>query len=309
MADLGWLTTYDPRLFIARAIGRALERDILPPEVQDKMVRDAASISHHLMILRFQTVSAQYAAKQGVDEAIRLMSIGLEFASGGDLERAANMIAKNEIVIFFRIGNTLLNRLKRQAEELLENQLLYPPRKIEDLKEDIALIDALPVEVFNVLEKRFLEELLRGRLTAERGGKGVKLLGQGGRSFTTVEDVRIAQKALDELQLKLEYARSLPYKEFFTTRFKLDPTLDFILAATRHLMANLLLRGKPGYRLSEEEIEEFKRRLDDQARRNLLGWIDAYLSKLEKDERLKRFARKFWVKALSNLEEFGKGYE
>jgi hypothetical protein len=310
MADLGWLTTYDPRMFVAQAIERAIERDLLTDEVQDKLVRDAASISHHLMILRFQTTSARYAARQGVEEAVRTVNIGLQFASGGDLERAANLISKNELVVFFKIGNTLINRLKREAKELLKKNLIHPPRSIEALREDVALIDAVPVEIFNVLEKRFLEELLDGVLTAREEGGAVKLSGGGGRPMISLEDVRLAQKVLGQLRLKSEYARSLPARGFFTTKFLLDPTLDFILAATRHLMANLVLKGEIGYKLSSEEAEDFKGRIKDKSVRTLLlKWIEGYMERRNKGEELRGFARRYWLKAMSDIESFGtEGY-
>ena len=306
MADLGWLTTYDPRMFLARAIERAIERDLLTDEIQDKLVRDAASMSHHLMILRLQTTSARYAARQGVDETVRTVNLGLQFASGGDLERAANLISKNKLVIFFKIGNTLINRLKQGAQDLLEKNLIHPPRSIDMLRQDIALIDAMPVEVFNVLEKRFLEKIRKGILTAEEKEGRIKLLGEGEKPISQIDEVRLAEKVLGELRLKSEYARALPVKGFFTTKFFLDPTLDFILAATRHLMANLALKSKVEYKLSSEEAEAFREKIQDKLVRSaLLKWIEEYMGKLDKDDDLRKFARRFWMKAMSDIETFG----
>lgn len=306
MADLGWLTTYDPRIFLARAIERAIERDLLTEEIKDRMMRDAASMAHHLMILRLQTTSAKYAAKRGVDETVRTVNVGLQFASGGDLERAANLISKNELVAFFKIGNTLINRLKRESQELMERNLLHPPRSIDMLRQDIALIDAMPIEVFSLLEKRFLERIRRGFLTAEEKEGRIRLLGEGEKPISQIEDVRLAERVLSELRLKSEYARTLPVRGFFTTKFFLDPTLDFILAATRHLMANISLKGEIDYKLSSEEAEAFREKVKDELVRSaLLKWIEEYMERLKKGEDLRKFARRFWMRAMTGIEIFG----
>ena len=121
--------TLDGRLFLARALAHGDTLSRIPPEQVDTLYQNIAAIAHKLITMKTADLSDESALRTHIQTAFTLTSLGLEYGSKGDLDKAVQLLHKTRVVKFFQIGNTLMERLHDRARHLLEHAVIRPPQK------------------------------------------------------------------------------------------------------------------------------------------------------------------------------------
>ena len=152
----------DSRLFLARALahGDALSR--MPREKADGLYQSIAAIAHKLITMKTADLSDESALRTHIQTAFTLTSLGLEYGSKGDLDKAAQLLRKTQTVKFFQIGNTLMEKLLDRARYLIEHAVILPPSRDEEDRFGATYTD-LEIEgihIYTQAELDFLKALL-----------------------------------------------------------------------------------------------------------------------------------------------------
>ena len=124
--------TLDSRLFLAQALAHGDTFGNIPREQMDTLSQNIAAIAHKLITMKTRDLSDESALRMHIQTAFMLTSLGLEYGSKGDLDKAVRLLRKTRVVKFFQIGNTLTEKLLERARHLLENGAILPPTRDED---------------------------------------------------------------------------------------------------------------------------------------------------------------------------------
>ena len=300
------LTSYDPRIFLVRVISHGIDTHALSDTDLDSINEQIAAISHILVRRKVQDLSSQREIINTLAGAFCLCSIGLEYGSMGDLLKGAQLLLKNKIVKFFRIGNTFINKLHRKADAAKEKSVfVLPKRDFFSMPHEL--------ELYSALEKQFIATLLdENRMIINHADMEIEITVPP-QLIGTLVDIAIAEKMLNNLALRSEYIHSLQIDSI-----DLEVVLDIENSPSRKitqaLMINLALHQQIKFRVEREDLANFRNvccdsadgKVNDTTKDFLLKWIENYFDNRmlefeEDDESVKKYAIEYWKYCIEKL--------
>ena len=291
----------DGRLFLARALahGDALGR--MPREQTDTLYQNIAAIAHKLITMKTADLSDESALRTQIQTAFTLTSLGLEYGSKGDLDKAAQLLRKTRTVKFFQIGNTLMEKLLDRARHLLEHAVILPPTRSEErpLGATYTDLEIEGIQIYTQAEREFLKALLIYR-TAIRTLQVTIRDTDTPRPLLHLAEVEMIDRQLACIEHRCDYVKALPLDNLFA----LDPPLSIfpnpIEYLTLGLMANLVLYRQVDFQLDEDARQDFHQlayvdgEIRASFRQQLLDWIAKYLERGQQPEPVKTYAIAYW---------------
>ncbi len=280
-----YLTHYDPRIFLARVFAYGLEKGKLSDLQIDDINEQVAELAHVLVRRKVRDYSSRSEIAKAVSEAFCFSSIGLEYGSMGDIKKAASLLTQNAMLKFFKIANTLFNKLLHTVTKVQKQGILKPPRQ-SSLQHSIQPYEE--INIYNTVERQFLKALPEDRMIVEQAlaehtgavstniglempppserGKGIGDRGPfstlsfppSSRPIATLADLTKAEEMLNNLRLKASYIRALPKEHIFEAEYIFNEDDDPVRVITQALMINLALYRQVGFHASPEDYENFK---------------------------------------------------
>ena len=298
------LIQYDNRLFFTQTLAIGQKTGEITPERIDEIHEDTALLSHKLITIKAEDFASSTAVREHIQEAFALTSIGLEYGSKGDLEKSVLLLNKNRTVKFFQIGNTLVDGLVARSRRALEASILTGPEQPMPL--DTALKE---IHVFNGWEREFLESISGRKLVIDAAQVVLDQVSMP-RPITNLEEIAVANRQLDNFDLRLSYFQALPQDKVFETELLYWISDDLPRQITRALMGNLILYREIDFQLTPEDWDTFRDIAYDpevfavkkEMRGKLLAWIGHYLKSLGQPEEVQKYAVKYWEYCLDQLE-------
>ena len=298
------LIQYSNRLFFAQTLAHGQKTGEIAPERVDEIHKDTALLSHKLITIRAEDFTLSTAIRKHIQEAFALTSIGLEYGSKGDLGKSARLLNKNRTIKFFQIGNTLVDKLVVRSQNTLETSILTAP-------EQPMLPATVPeeIQVYNDWEREFLESISERKLVID-DAKVVLHQVSSPRPLTSLEDITIANRQLDDLDCRLSYFQALPQEKVFAPEYLLPATSDIPQQITKSLMVNLILYREIDFHLTLEDWNNFhdiaydteNNTIKKDTRDRLLGWIGHYLNRMGQADEVRKYAIKYWRHCLKQVE-------
>ena len=298
------LVQYDNRLFFAQTLAIGQKTGELTPERIDEIHEDTAVLSHKLITIKAEDFASSTAIRKHIQEAFALTSIGLEYASKGDMEISVLLLKKNRTIKFFQIGNTLVDGLVARAQRALEASILRV------LEQPMPLETALKeIPVFNDWEREFLESMSGRKLVIDAAQVVLDHVSMP-RPITNLEEIAVANRQLDNFDLRLCYFQALPQEKVFAPDLLFQISDDLPLQITQALMVNLILYREIDFQLTPKDWDTFDDIAYDpeidavkkEMRGKLLAWIGHYLNSLGQPEEVQKYAVKYWEYCLDRLE-------
>ena len=306
------LASYDPRIFFIRVVSHGIDTHELSDADVDSINEQIAAISHILVRRKVRDFSSQHEIINTLANAFCLCSIGLEYSSMGDLLKATQLLLKNKIVKFFRIGNTLVNKLHRKATAVKQKSILFLPKR-----DFFSAPDEL--ELYSSLEKQFIEALLdENRIMIDHADMEIEVTVPA-QPIDSLADITIAEKMLDNLALRTEYIHYL-FTDGIDAEAMLDAEYNPIRKITQALIVNLALNQQvvevsaTSLHVESEDLVNFQKvccdsatgKINNAIRDFLLKWVETYFENRmlefgEHDESVKRYAIEYWKYCIEKL--------
>ena len=302
--------TLDGRLFLARALAHGDTFSRISRKQADMLYQNIAAIAHKLITMKTADLSDESALRTHTQTAFALTSLGLEYGSKGDLDKAVRLLCKNPIVKFFQIGNTLMEKLRNRARHLLEHAVIRPPSRDEEslLGTDYTDLETEGIQIYTQAELEFLKALLIYRTSIRTLQVTIRDT-DSPRALLHLSEVEMIDRQLAYIENRCDYVKTLPLDNLFS----LDPPLSIfpnpIERLTLGLIVNLVLYRQADFQIDEGARQDFHQlayangEVRESFRQQLLDWIAKYLEQAQQPESVKTYAVAYWDDCLRMEEQ------
>ncbi len=294
-------TTLDGKSFLARTLAHGDDIGKINHEKTEILSDDIAALTHKLITMKVVDLSDESALRTQIQTSFALTSIGLEYGSNGNLDKAVRVLLANPIVKFYQIGNTLTDKLLQRANHILENARIEPD-------ETLMHLDIDSIHIYNHTEAKTLDALSSYNITISNAQVIVKDY-HSPRPLANLSDMQIIRQQLDYLESRWTYVQALPLDQVFSVDPPFSIAIDPIQNLTLSLMANLTLYYEPDLQLETDTLSEFRniiidedsKQIRQEPRRRLLDWIENYLNQDNQSETVKQYTVAYWDACLQEL--------
>lgn len=293
--------TLDKRLFLAQALAHGDTLGGISREQTDTLYQNIAAIAHKLITMKTSDLSDESALRTQIQTAFTLTSLGLEYGSKGDLDKAVRLLCKTRVVKFFQIGNTLTEKLLERARHLLEHGVILPSTRNEErtLGSTYTDMETESIQIYTQTEREFLKALLTYRTTIRTLQVTIRDADTP-RAFIHLVEVDMIDRQLANIENRCHYVQALPPENLFV----LDPPLSIFPNPIEHLtlglIVNLVLYRHIDFQLDEDARQDFHElayvdgKIRESFRQQLLDWISQYLEQTHQPEAVKTYAVAYW---------------
>lgn len=295
----------DGRLFLAQALAHGDTFGGIPRERADMLYQNIAAIAHKLITMKTADLSDQSGLRTQIQTAFTLTSLGLEYGSKGDLDKAVRLLCKNRVVKFFQIGNTLTEKLLDRARQLLEQGMILPPDRDEErvLGATYTDLETEGIQIYTQAEFEFLKALLTYRTTIRSLQLTIREMDVP-RALIHLAEINMIDQQLACIENRCHYVKALPLDNLFT----LDPPLNVFPNPIEHLtlglIVNLVLYRQVDFQLDDDTLQDFYKlvyvdgEIRQSLRQQLLDWIKRFLEQAHQPEPVKAYAVSYWDECL-----------
>ena len=295
----------DGRLFLAQALTHGDTFGGIPRERADTLYQNIAAIAHKLITMKTTDLSDQSGLRTQIQTAFTLTSLGLEYGSKGNLDKAVRLLCKNRVVKFFQIGNTLTEKLLDRARYLLEHGVILPPDRDEErvLGTTYTDLETEGIQIYTQAELEFLKALLTYRTTIRSLQITIRDTDVP-RALIHLAEVNMIDQQLACIENRCHYVEALPLENLFA----LDPPLSIFPNPIEHLtlglIVNLVLYRQVDFQLDDDTRQDFYKlayldgEIRQSLRQQLLDWIAQYLEQAHQPEPVKAYAVSYWDECL-----------
>ena len=291
----------DGRLFLAQALAHGDAFGGIPREQAETLYQNIAAIAHKLITMKTTDLSDQSALRTQIQTAFTLTSLGLEYGSKGNFDKAVRLLCKNRVVKFFQVGNTLTEKLLDRARHLLEHGLILPPDRDEEraLGTTYTDLETEGIQIYTQAELEFLKALLAYRTTIRSFQITIRDVDVP-RALIRLAEVNMIDQQLACIENRCHYVKALPLDNLFA----LDPPLSIFPNPIEHLtlglIINLVLYRQIDFQLDADTRRDFyelayvEGEIRQSLRQQLLDWIAQYLEQANQPEPVKTYAVSYW---------------
>ena len=291
----------DRRLFLAQALAHGGTFDHIPPEQADALYQNIAAIAHKLITMKTADLSDESALRTHIQTAFTLTSLGLEYGSKRDLDKAVHLLRKTRTVKFFQIGNTLMEKLRDRAHYLMEHAVILPPTRDAEhtLGTTYTDLETEGIQIYTQAELEFLKALLICRTSIRTLQVTIRDTDLP-RPLLHLAEVEMIDRQLACIEHRCDYVQALPLDNLFT----LDPPLSIFPNPIEHLtlglIVNLVLYRQVDFQLDEDARQDFHELayvdgdIRESFRKQLLDWIAKYLEQTQQPEPVRTYAVAYW---------------
>ena len=293
--------TLDGQSYLARTLAHGDDLGKIDSEKAEQFSEDIAALAHKLITMKVVDLSDEAALRAQIQISFALTSIGIEYGSNGNLDKAVRVLLANPIVKFYQIGNTLTDKLLQRANHILEDAVIEPD-------ETLTHLDIDSIRLYNHTEAKFLDDLSTYNITISSAQVIIRDI-HSPRSFTNLSDMEIIRQQLDYLESRWSYVQALPLDSIFSVDPPFSIAIDPIQTLTLSLMANLTLYFEPDLQLEPGTLSDFCEIVLDEdtneirqaPRQRLLDWIDSYLEQDNQSDSVRLYAVAYWDSCLQAL--------
>ena len=293
--------TLDGQSFLARTLAHGDDLGKIDAEKAEGFSEDIAALAHKLITMKVVDLSDEAALRAQIQTSFALTSIGIEYGSKGNLDKAVRVLLANPIVKFYQIGNTLTDKLLKRANHILENAVIEPD-------ESLTHLDIDTIRIYNHTEAKFLDKLSTYNTTISSAQVIIRD-SHPPRTFTNLADMETIRQQLDYLESRWSYVQALPLDTVFSVDPPFSIAIDPIQTLTLSMMANLTLYFEPDLQLESDTLSDFcEIVLDEDAneirqapQQRLLDWIENYLEQDNQSDAVKQYVAVYWDACLQAL--------
>jgi hypothetical protein len=155
------LVVHDEQNFLAKTVQSGLEQGIFTRDRADEIIRISVAMANKYVLHKEVDFRSTEELGKVQETILKLIGVGLEIKSGGDMEDGISFLMEVSPVDLFRIAHTRVEKLRHRWEQLLQNhriEILVSPVEYESLS-DIAHQRLSEMSIFTESEIHTIESL------------------------------------------------------------------------------------------------------------------------------------------------------
>ena len=305
MANANSLIEYDPRLFLFRTLSELRELDDVPIERIDELNHQIVAIMNKRSVMEPVDISKLSELRTVARDIVLRLNLGLEHGSELDLIRGTRLLIHNDMIRFYQIGNTLMTKLKRDAEAIRQRaQLTVAESGMVQIGEQPEVVMEIPL--LSQVEKDFLAALIDENLIIDEAATVIESTRKQAQPIEQISQVAIADKMLNNLCLRLDYLDTLPL--YLLAKEKDLRYVESIawsenLAGkiTCGMMVNLAIDSGRHFCVTLDNVCRFYKdcittnAVSEGSEEQLLAWLIEYLENHHASEAVIDYAYDYWM--------------
>lgn len=314
MVNTNPLIEYDPRLFLFRVLSELGEREDVPIERIDEINRQIVAIMNKRSVMEPVDISKLSELRTVARDVVLRLNLGLEHGSKLDLIRARHLLVRNDMIRFYQIGNTLMTKLKRDAEVLRQRARLTIAEsgmvQIGAHPEAVAEMPLLSETEEDFLSALMKENLIIGEVTAV-----IEATSDQEQPIEQLSQVEIADRMLRNLGCRLDYLQALPLYLIIKEKDlryveSMERAEDLAGKITCGMMINLAMDSGRHFCVTLDHVHRFTEDcitadgIAEAVEEKLLTWLIEYLETRQETEVVIDYAYDYWMYWLDQLGKY-----
>ena len=314
MANANSLIEYDPRLFLFRALSELGELENVPIERIDELNRQIVAIMNKRSVMEPVDISKLSELRTVARDVVLRLNLGLEHGSKLDLIRARHLLIRNDMIRFYQIGNTLMTKLKRDAEDIRQRA------RLTIAESGMVQIGAHPeavmeIPLLNQAEEDFLSALIAENLIIDEVAAVVESTNGQEQPIEQLSQVEIADGMLKNLCSRLDYLQTLPLhlitkEKDFRYMESMEGSENLAGKITCGVMVNLAINSRRHFCVTLDNVRKFSEAcvtttgVSETSEETLLAWLIEYLETHQATEAVIDYAYDYWMYWLNQLGKY-----
>ena len=317
MVNTNPLIEYDPRLFLFRVLSELGELENVPIERIDEINRQIVAIMNKRSVMEPVDISKLSELRTVAREVVLRLNLGLEHGSKLDLIRARHLLAHNDMIRFYQIGNTLMTKLKRDAEVIRQRaQLTIAESGMVQIGAHPEAVTEMPL--LGEAEEDFLSALMKENLIIGEVTTVIESTSKQEQPIEQLRQVEIADRMLKNLGFRLDYLQTLPL--YLITKEKdfryvgsMEWSKNLAGKITCGLMLNLGIDSGRHFCVTFDNVHKFSEDcitadgIAEAVEEKLLAWLIEYLETRQATEAVIDYAYDYWMYWLNQLGRYLQG--
>jgi len=311
MENTNSLIEYDPRLFLFRALSDLGELGEVPIERIDELNRQIVAIMNKRSVMEPVDISKLSELRSVARDVVLRLNLGLEHGSKLDLMRARRLLVHNDMIRFYQIGNTLMTKLKRDAEALQQRaRLTIAESGMVQIGEHPEAVMQMPL--LSQIEEDFLSAVIDETLLIGEVAVVIESKTEQGQPIEQLSQVEIADGMLKNIGLRLDYLQILPL--YFLVKEKdfryvenTGGSENLAGKITCGMMVNLAIESGKHFCVTLDNIRRFREEcvtadeVSELVEEKLLAWLIEYLETHQATDAAIDYAYDYWMYWLNQL--------
>lgn len=314
MANANSLIEYDPRLFLFRALSELGELGSISIERIDELNRQIVAIMNKRSVMEPVDISKLSELRTVARDVVLRLNLGLEHGSKLDLIRARHLLIRNDMIRFYQIGNTLMTKLKRDAEDIRQRA------RLTIAESGMVQIGAHPeavmeIPLLNQAEEDFLSALIAENLIIDEVAAVVESTNGQEQPIEQLSQVEIADGMLKNLCSRLDYLQTLPLhlitkEKDFRYMESMEGSENLAGKITCGVMVNLAINSGRHFCVTLDNVRKFSEAcvtttgVSETSEETLLAWLIEYLETHQATEAVIDYAYDYWMYWLNQLGKY-----
>lgn len=311
MINTNPLIEYDPRLFLFRALSELGEQENVPIERIDEINRQIVAIMNKRSVMEPVDISKLSELRTIARDVVLRLNLGLEHGSKLDLIRARYLLSCNDMIRFYQIGNTLITKLKRDAQDLQQRaRLTIAETGMVQIGGHPEAVMEMPL--LSQIEEDFLSAVIDETLIIGEVTVVVESKVEVGQPMEQLSQVAIADGMLRNLGLRLDYLQTLPLylmakEKDFRYAASIESLEDLAGKITCGMVVNLAINSGRHFCVTLDKVRKFceacitANEVTDAVEEKLLAWLIEYLETHQATEAVIDYAYDYWMYWLNQL--------
>ena len=311
MEHINSLIEYDPRLFLFRALSELGKLDEVPIERIDELNNQIVAIMNKRSVMEPVDISRLSELRTVARDVVLRLNLGLEHGSKLDLVRARHLLIHNDMIRFYQIGNTLMTKLKRDAEALQQRA------RLTIAETGMVQVGGHPeavmeMSLLNQIEEDFLSAVIKEDLIIGEVAPVIESKAEKGQPIEQFSQVEIADGMLKNIGLRLDYLQTLPLyllakEKDFRYVEGMESSEDMAGKITCGMIVNLAIESGRYFCVTPDKVRRFRKmcftadEISEEVEEQLLAWLLEYLETHQATEPVIDYAYDYWMYWLNQL--------
>ena len=305
------LIEYDPRLFLFRALSELGELEEAPIERIDELNHQIVAIMNKRSVMEPVDISKLSDLRTVARDVVLRLNLGLEHGSKLDLIRARHLLVRNDMIRFYQIGNTLMTKLKHDAEALQQRA------RLTIAESGMVQVGGHPEAVMEMpllsqIEEDFLSAVIDETLIIGEVAPVIRSTAESRPPIEQLNQVEIADGMLKNLGLRLDYLQTLPLyliakEKDFRYVESMESSEDLAGKITCGMIVNLAIDSGRYFCVTANKVRRFREEciradeISEAVEEKLLAWLLEYLETHQGTEAVIDYAYDYWMYWLNQL--------